>query len=121
MEKNITLRIIVRLSERQKAIIIGRGDELPCSPLAFKMNRKHAQTIAEMKGKFEVSDREIYAGFGGFESQLHIPYKMNLGDRIGSEIAGGNLKENGNIDYIMIAARAILNEIAETEEGDKTT
>ena len=110
-EDMMSLRILIRMSQKQRAIMIARGEEYANSPVSFEMSRAHAATIADMSGKYEITKSGIYAGFGGFESQLHIPYRMNLADDIADEIVAGNLKEGGNIDHILDEAAKIQKEV----------
>ena len=106
----ITLRILIRMTQKQKAVMMGRGEEYLSSPATFEMSRKHAATIANMSGQYEVTAEGIYAGFGGLDSQLHVPYKINLSGRIADEMVKGDLKAGGNIDNIMDEVAKLIKE-----------
>lgn len=94
------LRLIVELTQRQKAEIVGRGGEIPYSPMSFEIDHKQASLIAEMDGEIEVSQELISAVTGGYGNQLHVPYQLDLGGRIAKDIADGTIQPGANIDYI---------------------
>lgn len=104
------LQVIVQLTERQKAIIVSTGQTIPASPMSFRISKSTAAIIARMTGEMEVSDSKIYAGFGGFGSQLYVPHKLNLSDLIAKEITSGAIAEGANIDHIFEEVKIALDE-----------
>jgi len=111
----IELRLIVSLTEKQKAKIIGRGEEIPYSPMIFQIERSHATTLARMNGKIEVTNNQISATTGGLGNQLHIPNHFNLGDEIAEMMGDGDMIEGATINFLMLKAEKILDEIGKEE------
>ncbi len=123
------------LSDRQKANIVSRGEQISRNNLYFEMDARYAATLSKLSNMygehFKVNEEPLYIYFDNYTRQESVngydengkwkellPNK-NLADLLAERYAEGEIQLGGNVDGIMQEMADIYQRIDEIHANTK--